>query len=532
MTSEHPTDDTAGTHPTTESTEPTGPPPGFTFEAGPGSELLVPEAYARWDPVQQRGYLARRLVNAAEGRTVQYAYDCVRIASERDPDRDPWESAAGMIGAAMALSRHGATRLISTAVEFIERLPRTAALLRNGWIGLHAAHTIADETALVEDAMMPEIDRRICEGLAPTRRRTHPPHLGPLRKMLSKTINKYDPVGADARAEASRRDLDVETVPLQGDRVLLSATLTVEDALEISQRLESLVRSAGRDDPRSIGQLRAAGLLAMSRGWTCLPDPDGEHPGDPNAQAAARRVVIHAYDDGSEDNRGISLYGYGPITRHTAEQLERSARVRIDELEILADPESAAAGRYAPSEALARFCRGRDGNCVFPGCQGRAEHADLDHIIPFDHDDPARGGRTTSDDLACLCRTHHRLKTDGVWSYFRDVDGSYVWLHGPNHPAPDTGTRIITTPSGPLAHLAAPRHPERSRQQQEAAEAGRTGGSASGTTQHRRPHLRERREAERSRRRERARQRRQDATRTDRATRPQGDEPGYADPPF
>ena len=536
MTSDHPanhaTTPSSATHSTAVSAEQMGPPPGFTFEAGPGAELLVPEAYARWDPVQQRGYLARRLVNAAEGRMVEYAYDCVRIASDREQYRDPWESAAAMIGASMALSRHGATRLISTAVEFIERLPRTAALLRNGWIGLLAAHTIAEETALVDDAMMPEIDRRICEGLAPTRRRTHPPRPGPLRKMLSKNINKYDPVGADARAEASRREVDVETAPLPGDRVLLSATLTVEDALEISQRLESLVRSADRDDPRSTGQLRAAGLLAMSRGWTCLPDPDGEHPGDPDAQAAARRVVIHAYDDGSEDNRGVSLHGFGPITRHTADQLERSARRRIDELETLADPESAAAGRYTPTEALARFCRGRDGNCVFPGCQGRAEHADLDHIIPFDHDDPARGGRTTSDDLACLCRTHHRLKTDGVWSYFRDVDGTYVWLHGPNHPAPDTGTRIITTPSGPIAHLAAPRHPESSRRQQEAAEAGRTGGSESGTTQRRRPYLRDRRRADRARRRERARQRLEDAARTAPAARPQVDEPGYEAPPF
>lgn len=527
MTSDHNT-----TRPSSGPAEPLGPPPGFALEAGPGVDVLVPEAYARWDPGQQRGYLARRLVNAAEGRTLEYAYDCVRLAGERDRYRDPWETAATMIGASMALSRHGATRLITTAVEFIERLPRTAALLRNGWIGLLAAHTIADETALVDDAMMPEIDRRICEGLAPTRRRTHPPRLGPLRKMLAKTINKFDPVGADARAEEARRELDVETVPLKGDRALISATLTVENALEISQRLESLVRSADPDDPRTTGQLRAAGLLAMSRGWTCLPDPAGEHPGDPDAQAAARRVVIHAYDDGSEDNLGVSLSGYGPITRHTAEQLERSARRRIDELASLADPDSASAGRYAPSEALARFCRGRDGNCVFPGCQGRAEYADLDHIIPFDHDDPASGGHTTSDDLACLCRTHHRLKTDGIWAYFRNVDGTYVWLHGPNHPAPDRGTRIITSPSGPLAHLAAPQHPDSSRRQQEAAEAGLTGGSGAGAKQRRRPHLRDRRKADRASRRERARQRLDEAAQTTSTARPQPEEPDHEDPPF
>lgn len=521
-------DQAASRAPATRS-EPGEPPPGFTLRSGPGVDLLVPEAFARWDPGQQRGYLARRLVNAAEGRTLEYAYECVRAASEKDRYRDPWETAATMIGASMALSRHGATRLVMTAVELIERLPRTAALLRTGWIGLLAAHTIAEETALVDDSAMPEIDKRICEGLAPTRRRTHPPRLGPLRKMLTKTINKYDPVGADARAEQSRREVDVELVPISGDRAMISATLTAEDALEIKQRLESLIRSADPDDPRSTGQLRAAGLLAMSRGWTCLPDETGEHPGDPGAQAAARRVVIHGYDDGSADHRGVSLSGYGPITRHTAKQLDLGARRHFDDVDLLADPHSEAAGRYAPSEALARFCRGRDGNCVFPGCQSAAEHTDLDHIVPFDHRDPELGGRTTSDDLACLCRTHHRLKTDGVWAYYRDLDGTYVWRHGPNHPMPDAGTLIITSPCGPLAHLAAPRHPESSHRQLAAADAGRAGGTEPAAPRRTRPHLRDRREADRTARRARARQRLDEAFR---ASATPDQEPEVDEPPF
>ncbi|MBB1014181.1 DUF222 domain-containing protein, partial [Dietzia schimae] len=183
--------------------------------------MIVPEAYARWDPHQQRGYLAQRLINAAEGRTVAFAYDCVRVAGQRDRHRDPWETAASMVSASMALSRHGASRLVTTAVELTERLPRTAALLTTGWIGILAAHTIAEETAMVADDLMPELDRRISEALAPTRRRTHPPRLGPLRKMLTKTVAACDPVGADARAREARRDQDVEMVPLSDDRALI-----------------------------------------------------------------------------------------------------------------------------------------------------------------------------------------------------------------------------------------------------------------------------------------------------------------------
>jgi hypothetical protein len=270
------------------------PPPGFTTATGPALPVLVPEAFAHWDPGQQRGHLAQRTINAAEGRTVVYAYDCVRSGAEHDRHRDAWETAASMVSASMALSRHGASRLVTTAVELTERLPRAAALLTTGWIGILAAHTIAEETALVADHLMPELDRRISDGLAPTRRRTHPPRLGPLRKMLTKTVAACDPVGADARARQARRDQDVQMEPLRDDRALITATLTVEDALEVAERIDAVARTASPDDPRPLGQLRAAGLLALSRGWTSLPGPDGEHPTDPGARSAARRVTIHA----------------------------------------------------------------------------------------------------------------------------------------------------------------------------------------------------------------------------------------------
>lgn len=510
--------------------DPFVPPKGFTTATGPAVDVIVPEAYARWDPHQQRGYLAQRLINAAEGRTVTFAYDCVRIAGQRDRHRDPWETAASIVSASMALSRHGASRLVTTAVELTERLPRTAALLATGWIGILAAHTIAEETAMVSDELMPELDRRISEALAPTRRRTHPPRLGPLRKMLTKTVSACDPVGADARAREARRDQDVEMVPLADDRALITAHLTAETAVEIADRIEALARTASEDDPRSLGELRAAGLLALSRGWACLPDVDGEHPGDPDGQAAARRVTIYAYDDGSPDNRGLTLAGYGPITGHTADQLERSARRRIDSLADLADPDCYAARRYTPSEAVSRFCKGRDGTCVFPGCQTPAEKTDLDHIIPFDHGNPECGGHTTSDDLGSLCRFHHRLKTDGIWAYYRDTDGAYVWLHGPNHPEADPATRITTVPAGPLAALAPPRHPESSRRQQEAAETGRTGSGSPASR--RRPHQRHRRAAERSRLRAQAHHRQQEprSGRPPRSAPPQDDRPQQDQP--
>lgn len=482
------------------------PPPGFTTTATPGLTVLVPDAFAHWDPGQKRGYLAQRHVNAAEACTLTYAYDCVGAAASADPVRDPWETAASTIGASMAMSRHRASRLVATAVELTERLPRTAALLIAGWIGILAAHTIAEETALVSDDLMPELDRLISERLAPTRRRTHPPKLGPLRKMLTKTVAACDPVGADARAHQARRGQDVDMIPLRDDCAQITAILTAESALEITDRIEALTRTAAGDDPRTLGELRAAGFLALSRGWNCLPDPAGNHPADPNALSVARRVILHAYDDGTPAGRGVSLAGYGPVTGHTAVLLSRAATHRDTALADLADPTSAAAQRYTPTDDLVRFCRGRDGTCVFPGCQISAESSDLDHIIPFNHEHPDQGGLTTSDDLGILCRFHHRLKTDGVWAYYRELDGTYVWIHGPHHPDRHPDTLITSAPTGPLAHLAGPQHPETSGRQKHAAERGLTGGDdrTHNGSRRRRPHLKNRRRTERTHRRAQA----------------------------
>ncbi|WP_181273313.1 HNH endonuclease signature motif containing protein [Brevibacterium oceani] len=49
--------------------------------------------------------------------------------------------------------------------------------------------------------------------------------------------------------------------------------------------------------------------------------------------------------------------------------------------------------------------------CTFPGCTLPAETSEVDHIDPFDHADPNRGGLTRFGNIHCLCKLHHSLKT-------------------------------------------------------------------------------------------------------------------------
>ena len=83
--------------------------------------------------------------------------------------------------------------------------------------------------------------------------------------------------------------------------------------------------------------------------------------------------------------------------------------------------------RYRPGAALARTVRLRDGTCRHPGCTVPADYCDLDHLIPFDHSDPATGGHTEECNLGCFCRRHHRFKHSSGWHYTMDPDGTLHW---------------------------------------------------------------------------------------------------------
>ncbi|MEJ5998194.1 HNH endonuclease signature motif containing protein [Corynebacterium sp. H130] len=88
---------------------------------------------------------------------------------------------------------------------------------------------------------------------------------------------------------------------------------------------------------------------------------------------------------------------------------------------------------YRPDDRLRAYIQGRDGTCRFPGCNVPARRCDIDHVIPFPQ------GPTTPDNLHCLCRHHHNLKTERKVHPTLQPDGSVMW----------------TFPSGPLANLRA-----------------------------------------------------------------------------
>ncbi|NEK60215.1 DUF222 domain-containing protein, partial [Geodermatophilus sabuli] len=128
--------------------------------------------------------------------------------------------------------------------------------------------------------------------------------------------------------------------------------------------------------------------------------------------------------------------------------------------------------RYQPTPAQRRWVQTRDRTCRHPGCSNRAGWADLDHVEAY-----ACGGPTACQNLCCLCRRHHRLKTHARgWRYVMTPNGVLTVTtpsgvtrttrppgSSPDGPDPAdrrppdrratrlpvSGARVLTTPPGP-----------------------------------------------------------------------------------
>jgi hypothetical protein len=132
-----------------------------------------------------------------------------------------------------------------------------------------------------------------------------------------------------------------------------------------------------------------------------------------------------------------TLEGYGPIDADTARRLAGRAPSfqRILTHPITGSILDIDRRSYRPPADLKRWLGVRDEFCTFAGCGRRAADCDLDHRVAW-----ADGGRTSADNLAHLCRHHHRLKHEGGWGCERAPAGGSRWtsptgaVHDPDPP--------------------------------------------------------------------------------------------------
>ncbi|MFL6062753.1 MAG: HNH endonuclease signature motif containing protein, partial [Marmoricola sp.] len=173
------------------------------------------------------------------------------------------------------------------------------------------------------------------------------------------------------------------------------------------------------------------------------PAPDAP-PAPVQRRARVLNLFLHLHPDGTAllENTNTLLTLEQVKTWCTDPDTTLTLRPVIDLAQQITTP------TYAPSDRLREQVIQRDQTCVFPHCTTPARACDLDHITPYDPHGPC--DQTTTWNLACLCRTHHRLKTFHHWTYTQTHPGIFEWRspHGYHYRRDHHGTHD-TTPQPP-----------------------------------------------------------------------------------
>ena len=161
-----------------------------------------------------------------------------------------------------------------------------------------------------------------------------------------------------------------------------------------------------------------------------------------------QEALMHAVRNTADVSVNINIYrdvAGGPVWMSGVGWLDEVAsREWVSRVTGVRIATNGLVGGYTPTDAMMAFLEGRDGTCRFPNCERPAHGCDKDHVMPYDHGNPAAGGPSDTGNLHCLCRRHHNLKTSGLWNVEAHPDGTEVWSSA------DGEEEYVTMPEGPL----------------------------------------------------------------------------------
>lgn len=431
---------------------------------------------------------AAREVWAAENRAAaarltacyELFRQCVRRDNSRGGDQvrpghaviDPFDECAGFVVAAMPISTGRAETMISLAADLHERYPALLAAMTAGRMEQRAAELLARQMATVDPAVLAQVQQEVVDDYLAALESGE--RLGPrmVRQAADAIIGRHDPDALRRRKNDARRDRGVFLRARADGMATLWATLAADEAAVLAERLDQRAAEFAHPhpDPAAAGpaadpaasadaatadmsdyplaERRADALLSLVCGDRGRTHATGLAPDEPSPPLRPRVTVFAPAPGagaGTEPHVEFARTGDSALAA-LLDMLATSDGATLDRLDpaLGAADDARRALAYKPSADLARRIRLRDGTCRHPGCTVTADNCDIDHVTPFDHARPDRGGRTTEDNLMCLCRRHHRFKTFSDWRYHLSPDGTLTV------DAPD-GSTILTRPSGPLA---------------------------------------------------------------------------------
>jgi hypothetical protein len=403
------------------------------------------------------------------------------------------------LGTTLGITTTAAKKLIGHALELRHRLPRLWAQVHAGQVPAWRARAVADTTIHTTPALTAQAAGFVDAHVAAVAGRIGSAQLD---RLVAETIKRYDLATADPAPDPEDGYLHVDPrhVTVDTDDVHYAGTLRIEAEVDIADALDldrALAHHAATQAalgsllPLDARRAKALGDLARTQTALDLHAPDsgfearGVHPEEPRDEAsrrartsttdgdadadadvpdlpAARAVVIHAHFDASFSG---DTTVFGPTGRMEngqrlvlLEQIQSwcaDTRTEVTIKPVIDLNTELSAQAYKVPADIREQVQLRDGTCVFPGCARPARRCDVDHIIEYDHEAEAEGraqpGPTQTDNLACLCRFHHRLKTHSPWRYEMTAPGIFEWTspHGHRYRRDHTGTTDLDPPGIP-----------------------------------------------------------------------------------
>ena len=321
--------------------------------------------------------------------------------------------AAAEIGPALRLSPVAAGMRVWFAGALTAR-PATRAALETGQIDTAKARTLLrgidhldrDTASAVESKILPRAGGQT---------------LARLRSALRRAVIAADPAAAAALHQKAVAERGVWREAAEDGMGRLEWVGPLEQVEATHHWLTSLARAVQQADRASGGPVRT---LDQARSDVLADLADGAGPvsaGSPPGAARVDVVVNLSTLLGLDDVPG-ELPGLGPVTAEVARRIAGDATWR----RLLTDPVTGAlldlsSTRYSPPQAMRDAVIARDRTCRFLGCRMPAVRCDLDHTEEW----PC--GPTCPANLACLCRTHHRIKTLTDTTYRPDGNGGFTW---------------------------------------------------------------------------------------------------------
>jgi 5-methylcytosine-specific restriction endonuclease McrA len=366
--------------------------------------------------------------------------DAVRFGDTPVPVAGPGaplvaEFCVAEFAAALGLPTETGKAYLGEALELRHRLPKTWARVESGDLPAWRARRIARQTIALSPAAAGFVDDQVA-GFAHRIRPTG------VDRLVEEAIVRFMPDQARRRREAAAdgRHAHVHThqVSFEGT-VWVEAEVDLADALDLDTALSvGAARLADLGSAASLDVRRSEALGAMARHQLSLDldttDTTAETSTDTATTRARREVVLHVHlsDQALSTPDGKLHLARVANTRSfvDADQVRTWCGVpgtTVTVRPVLDLAEHLHVDQYQVPDRLADQAAERDLTCVFPWCTRPAEDCDTDHVIPY-----SEGGPTASDNLAPLCRRHHRLKTHHCgWGYTVLEPGSYLW-HSPH----------------------------------------------------------------------------------------------------